>query len=70
MPLLHVVPPALAPFVPFHTGHLHLVADSVLGVAVGLVVVGLYVAALRWAGDGSGGSREGGRRSGERRSNR
>lgn len=33
----------------FHTGDLHLLVDSVLGVVVGVVAVGLYVLALRWA---------------------
>jgi len=66
MPLLHVVPTWLGSVVPAHTGHLHLLADSVLGVAVGLVVVGLYLAVLRWA-DGDRGDR---RFPGEGRSNR
>jgi len=66
MRLLHLLPFAVAPAVPLHTGHLHLVADSVLGVVVGVVVVGLYVLALRWTDDGR--DEEG--RSRERRSDR
>jgi hypothetical protein len=65
---LHVAVLALAPLVPLHSGHLHLVTDSVIGVAVGVAVVGLYVLALRWTGgDRSEGPGE--TRSRDRRSN-
>lgn len=45
---LYLVPLAFAPLVPLHAGPPRLLADSVLGVIVGVVVVGLYLAALRW----------------------
>jgi hypothetical protein len=67
---LHLVPLVVASVVPLHTGHPHLVADSVLGVAVGVVVVGLYVLALRWAGDDRTGGRDQGPQDRESRSNR
>jgi hypothetical protein len=70
MSVLHVVPPLFAPFLPAHTGHLHLLADSVLGVAVGVVVVGLYLAVLRWSEGDREGSQDDQHRNGERRSNR
>ncbi|WP_436923942.1 hypothetical protein [Halosimplex amylolyticum] len=66
---LHAGLLALAPLVPLHTGHLHLLADSVLGVAVGLVVVGLYLLTLRWTGGGSD-SEDGGSRDRRQRTNR
>jgi len=67
---LHLFPLVVASVVPLHTGHPHLVADSVLGVAVGVVVVGLYVLALRWTGDDRTGGRDQGSQDRERRSNR
>ena len=63
---LHLLPLVVASVVPIHTGHMHLLADSVLGVAVGVAVVVLYLLALRWAGD----SRDEGSQTRERRSNR
>jgi hypothetical protein len=61
---------AVASAVPLHTGHPHLVTDSVIGVAVGVAVVGLYVLALRWTGDGGGDRQGDGARNRERQSNR
>ncbi|QLH79465.1 hypothetical protein HZS55_20155 [Halosimplex rubrum] len=63
---LHLLPVVAASVVPLHTGHPHLVTDSLLGVAVGVVVVGLYVLALRWTHDG----RDDGPRNREGQSNR
>lgn len=54
MPPLHVTPAALEPFVPAHSNHMHILADSILGVAVGVVLVGLYFVALRWTNDRDG----------------
>ncbi|WP_135362968.1 hypothetical protein [Halosimplex halophilum] len=61
---LHLLALAAASVVPVHAGHPHLVTDSVLGVAVGVVVVGLYVLALRWTGGGRGDRRTDGSGSG------
>jgi len=53
-------------------GPSHVVVDSALGVAIGVVAVLLYVVALRWfGGSDDGNGREGrSRRRDERRSNR
>mgnify|MGYP000539583326 CR=1 FL=1 len=60
----------VASAVPLHTGHLHLVTDSILGVAVGVAVVGLYILALRWTAGGRSENADDGARNRERRSNR
>ena len=57
---LHVGVLTLASLVPLHTGHRHLLTDSIVGVVVGVTTVGLYVLALRWtAGERSGGRSDG-----------
>ncbi|WP_123537428.1 hypothetical protein [Halosimplex salinum] len=65
---LHAVPLAFSPLVPLHSGSLDHLAESVVGVVVGVVVVTLYLLALRWTGDGGARRRDSGSR--DSRSNR
>jgi len=67
---LHIAVLALASLAPLHSGHLHFVTDSVIGVVVGVVVVGLYILALRWTGSGRSDSHTDESRARDRRSNR
>jgi len=67
---LHVAVLALAPFLPLHTGTLHLLTDSIVGVAVGIVVVVLYLLTLRWTTDGETAEQDATSDNREQRSNR